>query len=296
MLSKVKFCETIGQYAVMSLLYEVSATPKPGLVDRFNQGAHKDMDFFSFMASSAALSSYFIKCSLQGVEFQGDNPQELFERLRPIGMEAEKAMFRVTGGVNTHKGLIFSLGIISAAAACCRKEKEGQSPDVEEICTKISRMTRGLCSRELDSMNKTDGFTHGETLYKRYGFRGIRGEVENGFPTVRNYSLPVLVKLKSMKTYPLNDILVQTLLHLMAVNEDTNIAARQDKETLDYVRRYATEVLDVGGMFTATGMKRVEEMDGDFIKRNISSGGSADLLAVTIMFDLLSSFPNEEYL
>lgn len=295
MLSEAELCEMIGRYAVMSLLYEVSATPKPGLVDRFNQGAHKDMDFFSFMASSAALSSYFSKCALQGAEFQGNNHRELFESLRPVGLEAEKAMFRATGGVNTHKGLIFSLGIIGAAAACCQKEKEGQSPDVEDICAKVSQMTQGLCSRELASMDKTDGLTHGEMLYKRYGFRGIRGEVESGFPTVRNFSLPVLVKLKSMKTYPLNDILVQTLLHLMAVNEDTNIAARHDKETLAYVRKYASEVLDIGGMFTPTGMKMVEEMDKEFIKRNISPGGSADLLAVTIMFDLLSTLHKVDY-
>lgn len=296
MLSKIELCETIGQYAVMSLLYEVSATPKPGLVDRFNQGAHKDMDFFSFVASSAALSSYFIKCALQGADFQGDNPRHLFNSLRPLGLKAEKAMFKATGGVNTHKGLIFSLGIICAASAYCLMERDGQSTDVEEICAMVSRMTQGLCSQELAAMEKTDLLTHGEMLYKKYGFKGIRGEVESGFSTVRKYSLPVLRKLKSMKTYSLNDILVQTLLHLMAVNEDTNIAARKDKETLDYVRRYATEVLDAGGMFTLAGMNMVEEMDREFIKENISPGGSADLLAVTIMFDLLASFPNVEHL
>lgn len=284
----VELCEAVGRCAVTSMLYEVSAVPKPGLVDRLNQGAHQDMDFFSFMASTAALSSYFIKCAFQGAKFHGDNPWELFESLRPIGIEAENAMLRSTGGVNTHKGLIFSMGIISAAAAWCIKEKKDHSPDAEEICEKVSQMTRGLCSKELYSMEKTERFTHGESQYKKHGFRGIRGEVENGFPTVRAHSLPVLTQLKSMKLYHINDILVQTLLHLMAVNEDTNIGARHDMETLSYVRKYASEALNAGGMFTSEGVNIVREMDRDFIKKNISPGGSADLLAITIMFDLLN--------
>ncbi|MDD2498770.1 MAG: triphosphoribosyl-dephospho-CoA synthase CitG [Desulfitobacteriaceae bacterium] len=283
-----ELCEAVGRCAVTALLYEVSASPKPGLVDRFNQGAHQDMDFFSYMASSAALSSYFIKCTFQGAEFSGDKPEKLFESLRPLGIEAESAMFRATEGANTQKGLIFSLGIICAASAWCLNEKKDYRLEAKEICKKVSRMTEGLCSRELYSMDKMEGFTHGESQYKKYGFRGIRGEVEDGFPTVRSYSLPVLGQLKSMKLYRLNDILVQTLLHLMAVNEDTNIAARHDMETLSYVREYASKALKAGGMFTPEGINIVCEMDKDFIKRNISPGGSADLLAITIMFELLN--------
>ncbi len=283
----VELCEAIGRCAVTSMLYEVSATPKPGLVDRFNQGAHKDMDFFTFMASTATLSSYFIKCAFQGVKFKGDNPGELFKSLRPLGREAESAMLKATGGANTHKGLVFSLGIISAATAWAFHEKNDHRPDSEELCHRVSQMTQGLCSQELDSMDKTESLTHGEKQYQKYGFRGIRGEVEDGFPTVRAHSLPVLRHLKSLNLFHLNDILVHTLLHLMAVNEDTNIAARHDKETLNYVKEYASEALKAGGMLTLEGAGMVHEMDREFIKQNISPGGSADLLAVTIMFDLL---------
>ena len=288
MRTDIEICGMIGQYALQSMLYEVTATPKPGLVDRANQGAHMDMDFFSFMASSAALAPYFVRCALQGVEFHEDNIQGLLQILRPIGIEAEKAMFRATGGVNTHKGLVFSLGIVSAAAAFCWKEKAPARPNVNDIFQKVSQMTQGLCSQELSSMEKTDGLTHGESIYKKYGAKGIRGEVEAGFPTVRTVSLPVLEKLYSTKVHSVNDILVQTLLHLMAVNDDTNVLARQDKNTLDYVKDYAIEVLGAGGIFTATGRERIYEMDREFIKMNISPGGSADLLAITIMFNLLS--------
>ncbi|OGO77041.1 MAG: triphosphoribosyl-dephospho-CoA synthase CitG [Clostridiales bacterium GWB2_37_7] len=278
----------ISQKALLALLYEVSASPKPGLVDRFNQGAHKDMDFFTFMASSASLVYYFNSCAAEGMKYAGQSSEELFQALRGIGIEAEKAMFEATGGVNTHKGLIFSLGIICAAASCCMKENEVQNVDTDTLCAKISLMTKGLCLRELASMNKAEGFTYGEKLYNKYGFKGIRGEVESGFSTVRSCALPVLKELKAMGKYHMNDIYVQTLLHLVAVNEDTNIAARHDKETLKYVQQYASRVLEAGGMLSARGAQLVFEMDRDFIERNISPGGSADLLAVSIMFDLLS--------
>lgn len=289
-MQKDELCEMIRRKAVTSLLYEVSATPKPGLVDRLNQGAHTDMDFFSFMSSSAALSPYFYKCSLMGAEFQGGNPEVLFENLRSVGLAAENAMFAATGGINTHKGLIFSLGIICAAAALCYIKTIGNKPSIKEICDTISCMAQGICKRELDFMIKKSDLTHGERIYLKYGVRGIRGEVENGFPTVRSCSMPILTSLMSMNKYPRNDILVHTLLHLMTVNEDTNILVRQDKDTLDYVRNYALRVLDAGGMLTPEGKEKVYEMDNDLIKRNISPGGSADLLAVTIMFDLLSKY------
>ncbi|WP_307408138.1 triphosphoribosyl-dephospho-CoA synthase CitG [Neobacillus ginsengisoli] len=280
--------QTISQKALQALLYEVSASPKPGLVDRFNQGAHADMDFFTFMSSSAALSNYFDHCVTEGVNYSGQNPEELFQALRGLGIDAEKAMFKATDGVNTHKGLVFSLGIICAAASCCMMENESESVDTDTICAKISLMTQGLCMRELTFMNKSEGLTFGEKLYQKYGLKGIRGEVESGFPTVRNYSLPVLKKLKSMQTLHINDILVQVLLHLMRVNEDTNIVARHDLKTLKFVHYYSNQVLDSGGMLTPKGVEMVYEMDKEFIRRNISPGGSADLLAVTVMFDLLS--------
>jgi triphosphoribosyl-dephospho-CoA synthase len=283
-----RWIQTISQKALLSLLYEVSASPKPGLVDRYNQGAHKDMDFFTFMASSAALSNYFNDCVAEGLNYSGKNPQELFQALRSLGVAAEKSMFEATDNVNTHKGLVFSLGIICAAASCCMTESNTNIVTTDTICEKVSFMTKGLVLKELTYMNKSDGLTYGEKLFQKYGLRGIRGEVESGFPTVRHYSLPELKRLKSINTMHLNEILVQVLLHLMAVNEDTNIVARHDLEALEYVHQQAKKVLEMGGIQTPKGLQMIHKMDKEFITRNISPGGSADLLAVTIMFDLLS--------
>jgi len=282
-------CQTISQYAATSLLYEVSSAPKPGLVDCLNQGAHRDMDFFSFMRSSAALFPYFYKCASMGVKFYQDSPQNLFKKLRRVGLEAEKAMYAATGGANTHKGLIFSMGLLCAASALCYMRDRPNIPNVEAICRTVSDMTQGLCHKELYSVKEKRNLTHGEKMFLKYGAKGIRGEAESGFATVRACSLPVFKKLKAMKEYSLNDILIQTLLNLMAVNEDTNILARHGMDTLKYVRDYAARALDAGGMLSTEGRQMVFEMDREFIEINISPGGSADLLAVTIMLDFLSS-------
>lgn len=295
MVFKQEMVERIGQNALTSLLFEVAATPKPGLVDRMNSGAHKDMDFFSFMSSTAALAPFFYQCAQRGAEFEGEDSTELFCTLRNPGMEAERSMFRATGGVNTQKGLIFSLGVISAAAAFChRNDAVITDWNIDVICEIVSHMTKGLCLRELDCMSPNKKLTYGERLYREYGLKGIRGEVESGFATVRECSLRKYVEMKSEKAHTRNEILIQTLLHLIAVNDDINIVARHDLKTLAYVKGFASEVLYAGGIFTPTGRRKTLEMDRDFIRKNISPGGSADLLAVTVMFDLLQNQSNED--
>jgi triphosphoribosyl-dephospho-CoA synthase len=280
-------CEAVAKYAIQSLLYEVSVTPKPGLVDRNNSGAHRDMDFYTFMASSASLPFYFYRCASAGIDFAGKDPSEMFRSLRKVGIEAENEMFAATGGVNTHKGLIFSLGVICAAATSVMTEQKTIRPGADNICRKTALMTKGVCRTELELLSKKSELTHGERIFREYGFKGIRGEAEGGFETVRKYSLPLFRMLKTKNEHSLNDILVHVLITLMKFNDDTNIAARHGCDTLEYVKKYAGSILEYGGMFSEKGRKMILEMDNDFIKNNISPGGSADLLAVTVMLDLL---------
>jgi len=105
----------VGNLALTATLYEVSAAPKPGLVDPFSRGAHSDMDYFTFLASAAALAPFFVDFARIGAEFAGESPGLLAE-LRKLGIEAEKSMYAATQGINTHKGLIFSMGLACAAA------------------------------------------------------------------------------------------------------------------------------------------------------------------------------------
>jgi triphosphoribosyl-dephospho-CoA synthase len=276
-------CAYISELAIKAMLYEVSATPKPGLVDRNNAGAHKDMDFFTFMASSASLGHTFFQCAMAGINFDNEDFTLLLDILRPIGVEGEKRMFEATKGVNTHKGLIFSLGIISAAAGTLYRKNGEVKINSENTCQRVMEISKGVSIRELNTQNVKEKYTYGEKLYKRYGTKGIRGEVESGFFTARKYGLPILEKLDAEQKGSLNDRLIQVLLHLMTVTEDSNVLGRHDIDTLHYVQQTAREVLALGGIFTVEGRKKLYELDDVFIHRNISPGGCADLLAVVIM-------------
>ena len=146
------------------MLHEVAATPKPGLVDRNNCGAHADMDIFTFCTSASVLQPFFTKIAYEGSRFNGNNNTDLLKAIRPLGIEAEKRMFLATKGVNTHKGLIFSLGILISATANILSRKEKVT--AEEICDLGSSMCRDIVKNELKNSNKIS--TNGEKLYQDY--------------------------------------------------------------------------------------------------------------------------------
>ena len=269
----------VGRAATDALIEEAGTTPKPGLVDKISSGAHKDMNYRTFLDSAAAISFYLYKMARIGYDWNQE-PEELFKAIRVVGIEAEKAMFQATMGVNTHKGLIFSAGILSAASACVYKTT-GKF-DSNLIFDTGAKMTCNEMEKDFREIDRDNPRTNGEKLYVLYGNRGIRGEAQNGFPSVRNISLPLM---KSLKGLGIDDNLIniQVLFMLMASVDDTNVLSRHDLKTMEYVKHTAKEVLDLGGVFTTEGMKKITGLDDIFIEKNISSGGCADLLAVTIM-------------
>jgi len=288
-ITEVEFIRMVNEAALKSILYEVAATPKPGLVDRRNSGAHNDMDFFTFMASSAALSGVFVQCAEEGLRYSSNDYKGLLERLRPIGINAEERMLKATSGVNTHKGLIFSLGIICAAAGSIYRDIRRPLITGGEISSRVKDMTVGLSERELKGLDKRKPLTTGEKLYIRYGVKGIRGQVESGFESVTKTPMKVLKEMLNEASISLNDALVHVLLHLMLVVEDSNVIGRHGLEALDYVRECAQRALAAGGMMTTVGKEYIYQMDRDFINKDISPGGAADLLAVTIMMYLMEN-------
>lgn len=272
--------EKIGAAAVEAMLFEAACTPAPGLVDRDNSGAHKDMDFFSFLASSAALAHTMSRLAQAGINHDGHMP-DLLPVLRYIGQEGEIAMLRATGGVNTQKGLLFSLGIVAAAAGASSPADDKY--DSKTILNITADIVTGIVERELaGSGSKTDnGLTAGERLYRKYGVTGIRGEMEHGLPAVLIHGLPAL-KDALAKALPINDALVNTLLVLMTCVDDTTVMHRHEPDTMRrWVRERAGEALAAGGMFHACGKAMVQKLDEEFIAHNVSPGGAADLLAVT---------------
>ncbi len=290
-MTNYEFCEFISNIAIKSILFEVSTSPKPGLVDRFNPGAHKDMDFFTFIRSSSVLGQYFYNCTEAGIDFNGNAYKELLIDIRPIGIKAEKDMFAATNGINTHKGIIFSMGIIAAAVGSLFNESNRSTFTYKEVSDRTKLISKDI-TRELDKAHMKEDLTYGEKLYLKYGTKGIRGEVESGFQTAINISLPILEKLIFEGIYHINDILIQVLIQLMAYTEDSNVLGRHNMEILELVQDEAKKAIKLGGYFTQEGKRYIESMDKDFIEKNISPGGSADLLAVSLMMYIIKNGDN----
>lgn len=280
--------QKVGQYLTQAILLEVSTHPKPGLVTRLSNGAHKDMSIFTFMMSSAVLSKAFNDLQDIGQAHRG-TLAELFCKLRSYGVGAEAELLRVTKGVNTQRGILFAGGIVSAVSGYAMNM--GLSRDA--LLPLIKEMAAGLVARELKNLDHA-AMTAGEKLYYKYGITGIRGEVENGFPSVVNYGLPALEDAFD-KGATINDALVHALIALMTVVEDSNVIWRTDYDTLLEVQRIAKNILSFGSVFTEKGRMAIAETERYFLQRRISPGGSADLLSVTITLYLLEhkEFPND---
>lgn len=280
--------QKVGQYLTQAILLEVSTHPKPGLVTRLSNGAHKDMSIFTFMMSSAVLSKAFNDLQDIGQAHRG-TLAELFCKLRSYGVGAEAELLRVTKGVNTQRGILFAGGIVSAVSGYAMNM--GLSRDA--LLPLIKEMAAGLVAKELKNLDHA-AMTAGEKLYYKYGITGIRGEVENGFPSVVNYGLPALEDAFN-KGATINDALVHALIALMTAVEDSNVIWRTDYQTLLEVQRIAKDILNLGSVFTEKGRMAIAETERYFLQRRISPGGSADLLSVTITLYLLEhkEFPND---
>ena len=295
-----RWAEEAAKLAEESILTEAVLTPKPGLVDAKDSGAHKDMDIFTFIRSAVSLREGFIDMFISGYEGSG-NKKELLKSLRPKGMDIEAQMFKATKDINTHKGIIFSMGLLLAALgnymerSGYKEERlpEFTSEDTEEIFQIIKSITEGIISSDFRNLHEKSVLTHGERLYMDYGFTGIRGEAEKGYPVLREKVLPALRDAKNVKkSYEYT--LLEALMILMSEVEDSNIVSRGGMESLNYVRRSAKNFMNAGGMDNPTAMEKLHEMNHDFVERNLSPGGSADLLSLAIFLGKMENLLQEK--
>lgn len=265
----------LGSLAIQSLLDEVCTTPKPGLVDRRNSGSHQDMDIFTFMASAAVLSGYYWNCGRIGIESAAEAPAETFRQLRLLGLEAEQDMYAATNGVNTHKGAIFTLGLLCGAAGRLWKSEGGWDP--VEICREVAEMTREAMEADFQK----GGSTVGHRLFAEHGIRGIRGQAAEGLPAVTELGLPAY-RAALERLGDRNAAGVHTLLTLIANVEDTNMLSRGGLAGAKAGAEKCAELLKTG--YT---LSDVEALDDWFIARNLSPGGCADLLAAVYFLHAL---------
>lgn len=268
-------CRFAAQTAQLALLWEVGVTPKPGLVDRRNNGSHRDMDFFTFQHSAVALYPYFEACARLGRSTRNQAPTETFAALRFPGKMAEGQMLAATAGVNTHKGAIFSLGVLCAALGRLDREHWSDSARVLALC---GRMTAGLLA-DFDR----PGNTVGHRLYREHGITGIRGQAAAGYPAVGNIGLPKL-EAGLARGLSLNDAACCALLSILAGTTDTNMIHRGG---IASQKQKAEEIAALLEKEPFPGRETLEQLDDSFIRENLSPGGSADLLAMTLMLHLL---------
>ena len=274
--------KNIATLATKALLYEVSISPKAGLVSRLSNGSHKDMNFYTFIDSSLALHNYFLNCFDYGQEKLFSCP-DFFKDLREVGKVAEKEMYEATKGINTHKGTIFSMGILLAVLGV--HLKENKEIDLKILSEKIKEMCKPLLN-ELEASKNIS--TYGEKAYKEYHLTGARGLAISGYEIVL---LDGINKLKDFcKTLDFETACILLLFYYMSVLDDTNIVNRASITTLKEVKILSKELFEENKktLVKENIKNSMSKLNDIFIEKNISAGGSADLLILTIFINLLT--------
>ena len=271
-----KIASILSDIALEAMIYEVSSYPSFGLVSPLTQGAHNDMDFFTFLDSSFAIKDGLK--SMAKIAYSSIPLDIAFKHLREIGKKTEKNMFVATNNINTHKGMIFLLGVVVSATARALYEQK-EFCDIQDI---IKNMTKDIL-KDFENIDINKALTHGEKLFLKYGFTGIRGEIKNGLEVVFNGSIKVF-KETLEKTNSTNLASVQTLIFLMGKVMDSTIVYRHDFETLESVKQEMQNLYNNGGIFIQNRDFILSEIEKRYIANRISPGGCADLLAITIFF------------
>jgi triphosphoribosyl-dephospho-CoA synthase len=265
--------ERIADAAVGALLTEAVLTPKPGLVDASGRHSHPDMSLALLAASAEALRDPLRECA----EAARSVPLglDLRARVGAIGRAGERRMLTTTGGVNTHRGALWALGLLSAGVAI-----------TENTAGAVASAAQLAC---LPDPGRTVSHppSHGERARLRYGAGGAVGEAQAGFPHVVGHGLPTLRSCRQ-RGESTDAAALNALMAIMASLDDTCVLHRGGSRGLDFVRHSAAGVLRRGGCTTAAGHRRLERFCRRADKRGLSMGGSADLLAATLFLDAVT--------
>ena len=268
----------IGHLASMALQAELDTTPKPGLVDRNDNGAHRDMDHALMQRSIQALHPYFVRLAQLGFT----DKQPCHDEIVNIGIEAEREMFKATGGVNTHKGALFSIGLAAVALAgeafCRITQAEGcgtmayndvNSKQIQSLSNSIASFAR--------LFPDTNG-THGSKAKANNILKGALDNAREGYTQLFKAWMPFYIdRIAEGDNYALH----KTLLRIMCDLDDTNIVYRTSMETMQEVKTEARQMLDTSRNIV-NFEAALQAMNTDYIHRNISPGGSADMLSLVV--------------
>jgi triphosphoribosyl-dephospho-CoA synthase len=261
---------TIARFALQSLHQELAAFPKPGLVSPVDNGSHRDMDAALFFRSLFSLRHYFSEIAAAGMR------KAEFAELKQLGIAAEERMMQATSGINTHRGAIFNLGLLAAAAGSLKAENRRLKAD--EIAERIRSFWGDAIRAHGAKLPKT---SHGGLVACRYRVGGALHEAACGFPHVFEVGLPILLECHA-RGVDQNSTAVQCLFFLMSKLTDTNLLYRGGDAGLRFVQRVSSDFIADGGVFQPDWKDRAVDLHTQFIAKNLSPGGSADMLAATL--------------
>ena len=272
----------LGSLVVAALIDEARLSPKPGLVDSRGSGAHHDLDLGLMERSALALGPAFVAMAEAGAS-AGAPTRALRETLGRLGRDAEARMLAATGGVNTHRGAVWALGLLAAAAAVQRR-------DGGPVPAAAVAETAGTIARHAD--RGAPAFTHhrGERACRRFNVAGARGQAQAGFPHVMRLGLPELARSRARGDGETSARL-NALLAIISELDDTCVLSRGGRAGLTGIQHAATRVLAEGGAATLRGRRALRRLDQEAIAGNLSPGGAADLLAATLFLDRIDHEP-----
>ncbi|RMN84700.1 putative 2--3'-dephosphocoenzyme-A synthase, partial [Pseudomonas cannabina] len=265
--------ERLADLAVDALIAEADLSPKPALVDRRGSGAHTDLHLGLMHSSALSLWPTF-KLMAEAAAHFGTLGQPLREALGQLGREGEVVMLRTTGGVNTHRGAIWALGLLVTAAAL-----DPQNCGPEAVCRRAARLAL-IPDRHVPAQKSSNG----SEVVRRYGVMGAREQAQQGFPAVTQRALPQLQRSRAAGCGEQNARL-DALLAIMTGLTDTCVLHRSGIEGLDAMQHGAQRVLDAGGSASLAGRRALNQLDQQLLALNASPGGAADLLAACLFID-----------
>jgi triphosphoribosyl-dephospho-CoA synthase len=270
----------LSSVAAAALLAELETWPKPGLVSHVDSGSHADMDASTFKASARAITPFYGHLAVAGAAGSG------MDRLREIGMAAERAMLAATGGVNTHRGAIFGLGLLCAAAgaAWSGTERAGLYWHANALGATVRQRWGQAIMRGPIPLH-----SHGTNALRRFGAGGARAQAAAGFPHALEVGLPALRLGRRLAPDDPEAARVQGFFAILASMEDTNLLHRGGAAGLRYAQEAAAEFLGQGGVEQAGWRERGAAVHRAFVARHLSPSGCADLLAITLFLDALEA-------
>jgi triphosphoribosyl-dephospho-CoA synthase len=270
----------VAATAAAALLAELETWPKPGLVSHVDSGSHTDMDVSTFRASVAAITPFFGHLTFAGAAASG------MDGLRGIGLAAECAMLEATGGANTHRGAIFSLGLLCAAAGATWSgtARTGSYWRANLLGATVRQRWGQAILRGPIPLR-----SHGTDALRRFGAGGARAQAAAGFPHALEVGLPALRLGRRLAPEDPEAARVQGFFAILASMEDTNLLYRGGAAGLRFAQEQAAGFLKQGGVEQAQWRERAAAVHRSFVARRLSPGGCADLLAITLFLDALDT-------